>query len=167
MNAIIQSEGGDNPMALHVDGLAGSQPLASTAEEAAALARRYIAAGLSVDLGPAQVNSRNLAAFGLTIEQALDPCTNVRTGGAILTAFYAAAVARVGEGQAALLQAISAYNTGSPYRGFSNGYVARVTHIPNLPMPAMIAHLVQRRRPDPYSADTAAFDRVRLHVDID
>ena len=72
-----------------------------------------------------QVNSRNLAALGVTIEQVLDPCTNIRIGATILTAEYAEAVHSRGEGQPALKAALSAYNTGDFYRGFANGYVAR------------------------------------------
>lgn len=94
--------------------------------EAIALARRLIGAGHAVDLGLMQVNSRNLPVLGLTVGEAFDPCTNIRAGGAILTADYIAAARTRGEGQAALRAALSAYNTGSAVRGFRNGYVARV-----------------------------------------
>jgi type IV secretion system protein VirB1 len=94
--------------------------------EAIALARHLIGAGHAVDLGLMQVNSRNLPVLGLTVGEALDPCTNIRAGGAILTADYIAAARTRGEGQAALRAALSAYNTGSAVRGFRNGYVARV-----------------------------------------
>ena len=119
---IIAAESHGDPLALNVNHLIGPQPHASSVSDAAALARRFIAAGYSVDIGIMQINSRNLAALGYTIEDALDPCTNVRGGGAILTADYVKAVSRYGEGQQALLAAISAYNTGDWQRGFANGY---------------------------------------------
>jgi type IV secretion system protein VirB1 len=94
--------------------------------EAAQLARDLIADGHTVSLGLAQVNDRNLDRYGLTIEQALDPCTNLATGAKILSSFYRKASKQYGEGQQALQAAISAYNSGSFERGVSNGYVGQV-----------------------------------------
>jgi type IV secretion system protein VirB1 len=161
---ITQAESGGNPLALYVNHLVGPQPHATSRSEAAAIARRYTAAGYTVDIGVMQINSRNLAGLGFTIEDALDPCTNVRGGGAILTANYERAVAHFGEGQQALL-AISAYNTGDWQRGFQNGYVARVTGIPaiaNLSIPTKAPP-----PPNPYSATTVAYSREDLHVRIE
>lgn len=95
-------------------------------DQAAQLARNLIADGHTVSLGLAQVNDRNLARYGLTIEQVLDPCTNLATGAKILTSFYKKASKQFGEGQHALNAAISAYNSGSFERGVSNGYVGQV-----------------------------------------
>src|SRR5579883_930276 len=81
------------------------------------------ARGYSVDLGLMQVNSRHLAAFGLTVQQALDPCTNIRAGDAVLTADYLAAARAVGPGQRALRLALAMYNAGSFRGGVANGYV--------------------------------------------
>jgi type IV secretion system protein VirB1 len=162
---IIRAESGGNPLALNVNHLAGPQPHATSVSEAAALARRYIAAGYSVDIGAMQISSRNLVGLGYSIEDALDPCTNVRGGGAILTADYGRAVVRFGEGQQALLAAISAYNTGDWQHGFQNGYVARVTGIPaiaNLAIPAKAS-----LPPGPYTATTVVFSREEIHVRID
>lgn len=98
----------------------------STLPEAAQLARDLIANGHTVSLGLAQVNDRNLDRYGLTIEQVLDPCTNLATGAKILTAFYNKAAEQFGEGARALQAAISAYNSGSFERGVTNGYVRQV-----------------------------------------
>jgi type IV secretion system protein VirB1 len=164
---ILAESGADaNPLALNVNHLAGPQPHATSVSEAAALARRYIAAGYSVDIGVMQINNRNLAGLGYTIEDALEPCANVRGGGAILTADYARASAQLGEGQPALLAAISAYNTGDFARGFRNGYVARVTGIPaiaDLSIPAK----APPPPPDPYTATTLAYSHEDLHVRIE
>jgi type IV secretion system protein VirB1 len=157
LDAIVRVESGGNPIALNVNHLTGRQPHAASVQEAASIARRYIAEGYSVDLGVMQINSKNLGALGYTIEQALDPCSNVRGGAAILTADYAQAVQQYGEGQRALLAAISAYNTGNFRAGFRNGYVGRVTGIPSIPLPprAVAGLAVQRvTPPDPYTAAT-------------
>ncbi len=97
-----------------------------------------IAKGYNVDIGYMQVNSRNLPKLGLTVEQALDPCTNIRAGATILTGNYRGAVRIYGEGQAALQAALSAYNTGNFRSGFRNGYVSRYfAHGPSFtPSPA-------------------------------
>ena len=122
--AIIQTESSGEPFALNVNG--GRQPASqSSAADAAAIARRYVAAGYSVDLGLAQINSRNMRWLGLTWETVFDPCTNVAALGRVLTSNYnAVSVGR--HPQTALRVALSMYNTGSKTRGFRNGYVAKV-----------------------------------------
>jgi type IV secretion system protein VirB1 len=72
-----------------------------------AAARSLIAAGHSVDLGPWQINNRNLGLLGISLQDAFDPCQSVA-------------------GAARLLQLLSAYNTGSPSRGIVNGYAGGV-----------------------------------------
>ena len=122
--AIIQTESGGEPFALNVNG--GRQPARQrSAADAAATARRYVAAGYSVDLGLGQINSRNMRWLGLTWESVFDPCTNVAALGRVLTTNYN--VAKSGrDPQTALRVALSMYNTGSQTRGFRNGYVAKV-----------------------------------------
>ena len=122
--AIVQTESAGNPLALNVNG--ARQPARQlNATSAAATARRYIAAGYSVDLGLGQINSRNMRWLGLTWETVFDPCTNVAALGRVLSANYQA-VADGRHPQTALRLALSMYNTGSTSRGFRNGYVAKV-----------------------------------------
>ena len=122
--AIVQTESHGRPLALNVNG--GSQPPApSDAASAAETAKRYIAAGYSVDLGLGQINSRNMRWLGLTWETVFDPCTNIAALGRVLTQNYSAAIAGR-DPQTALRVALSLYNTGSSSRGFRNGYVAKV-----------------------------------------
>jgi type IV secretion system protein VirB1 len=122
--AIIQTESSGDPFALNVNG--GRQPARqSNAADAAATARRFVAAGYSVDLGLGQINSRNMRWLGLTWETVFDPCTNVAALGRVLTTNYNAAKAGR-DPQTALRVALSMYNTGSQTRGFRNGYVAKV-----------------------------------------
>lgn len=125
--AIIHVESAGNPLALYVNGIERQPAAIRNRDEAVAKARYYITRGYSVDLGLMQVNSRNLATFGVTITQMLDPyaCTNVRIGATILVADYTRASIVYGPGQAALRAALSAYNTGSFYHGAR--YLARYT----------------------------------------
>jgi type IV secretion system protein VirB1 len=122
--AIVQTESSGELFALNVNGARQPAPQRSAAE-AAAMARRYISAGYSVDLGLGQINSRNMRWLGLTWESVFDPCTNVAALGRVLTANYNSAIAGR-DPQAALRVALSMYNTGSQTRGFRNGYVAKV-----------------------------------------
>lgn len=122
--AIVKTESRGNPFALNVNG-ARQPPPQSNAGDAATTARRYVAAGYSVDLGLGQINSRNMRKLGLTWETVFDPCTNIAALGQILSQNYQA-VAGGRHPQTALRLAISLYNTGSTSRGFRNGYVARV-----------------------------------------
>lgn len=168
LQAIARVESRDNPLALNVNGMRMQPPAARGAREAARIAARYIAHGYSVDLGLMQVNSLNLAALGITVAQALDPCTNIRAGAAVLTADYVAAVRTLGSGQPALRAALSAYNTGDFYRGFANGYVARYYRPGGVPAltsggPATPA---PSPPPNPYTASTTVFVREATHVRI-
>jgi type IV secretion system protein VirB1 len=122
--AIIQTESSGKPFALNVNG--GRQPARqNSAADAAATARRYVAAGYSVDLGLGQINSRNMRWLGLTWDTVFDPCTNVAALARVLTTNYNA-VSAGRDPQTALRVALSMYNTGSQTRGFRNGYVAKV-----------------------------------------
>src|SRR5687767_2719140 len=92
MEAIIKVESGSDPLAMNVNRVKVQPVVPKTAPEVAALAKEWIAKGFTVDLGLAQINSANLPALGLTVEQVLDPCTNLRAGAAILSEGYARAV---------------------------------------------------------------------------
>jgi type IV secretion system protein VirB1 len=134
MDAIVRIESGGNPLAVHVNKLAGPQPRAETVQDAVAVTQRYIALGYSVDMGWAQLNSRNLDMLGYSVADAFDGCKNLAAGAHVLSGFYAQAVSQFGEGQRALMAALSGYNTGSLVRGFENGYVARYTINAALPV---------------------------------
>jgi type IV secretion system protein VirB1 len=174
LQAIVQVESGGNPLALNVNGVRVQPPTATDAKGAAEVAERYVALGYSVDLGLMQVNSRNLAALGTTVERVLDPCTNIHAAATILTADYVHAAQTRGDGQPALQAALSAYNTGDFYRGFANGYVARY-YAPG-GVPALTGGVrdaaAAKRTPvppsaNPYTADTTVFARETTHVRIE
>jgi type IV secretion system protein VirB1 len=118
MRAIITVESSGNALALH-DNDSGASYAPRDRSEATRLAEALIARGHSVDVGLAQVNSRNLAAYNVTAGQVLEPCENLRVGSAILAADYRAAAARFPDAREALTGAIGAYNTGSLFAGAS------------------------------------------------
>lgn len=179
LEAIIQVESGGNSLALNVNGLRVQPAPPRNAREAVEIASHYIAAGYSVDLGLMQVNSRNLPALGYSIEQVFDSCTNIRGGAVILTADYAEAARTQGEGQPALQATLSAYNTGSFFRGFANGYVARYYGPGGVPALAgglrkaaalqvpTLAREPPRPQENPYTADTTVYAREAISVRIE
>lgn len=128
MAAIVRTESGFRPLAIGVNGGARLARQPETVGEAVATAKWLIKNGYSIDLGLGQINSKNLARTGLTVEDAFDPCKNLAAGAMILQENYKDASRKYGGGQAALNAAFSAYNTGSFTAGFSNGYVQRVVN---------------------------------------
>ena len=82
--AIIQAESKGNPLAI---GLNGDNRLARQPRdlaEAVRWARWFVARGYSVDIGLMQVNAKNMARLGVSIERAFDPCVNIRAGSLVL-----------------------------------------------------------------------------------
>jgi type IV secretion system protein VirB1 len=98
-------------------------------EEAIAWTKWLLAQGITVSIGLLQVNSKHAALLHLTADQLFEPCTNLRSGAALLSTTYAETARIHGEGFAALDFALSYYNTGSSTAGLTNGYVQKVkTH---------------------------------------
>lgn len=129
IQAIMKVESGGNPLAVNVnkkDGVGYPLPRKfKSPDEAVRAAKKAIAAGHTVDLGVMQINSANLARLGYSVEDMFDPCKNLAAGSRILSESYALAWSKHGSEQVALRAALSAYNTGSFSRGFSNGYVQK------------------------------------------
>lgn len=124
--AIVRTESGFKPLAIGINGGARLERQPANVSEAVATANWLIANGYNIDMGLGQVNSSNLAKTGLTVEHAFDPCKNLAAAATILTWNYQSASRKTSNQQAALHAALSAYNTGSFTRGFSNGYVGKV-----------------------------------------
>lgn len=122
--AVIRVESAGNYLAIGVNGSLKLRK-AQNPKDAAQLAQYAISKGYSVDVGLMQINSNNIRRFGLGLEEAFNPCTNIRLGTKILSSNYSNAVDYHGEGQGALKAALSAYNTGSMTKGFRNGYVGK------------------------------------------
>ena len=125
--AIGKVESGFDPLAIGVNGPTPRRLSFATPAAAATAARRLIGDGANIDLGLGQINSRNLAPLGLSVEDAFDPCRNLAASSQVLAAGYRRAAPAPGHEQDGVRTALSFYNTGSPDRGFANGYVAKVT----------------------------------------
>lgn len=126
VNAIVKTESNYNPFAIGVNRGAGrlaKQP--TNLGEAIDTAKRLLASGANIDLGLGQINSANLKWLGLTVEQVLQPCANLKA----LQTVYLHCYDRAGNtGKGTRMQrAFSCYNTGNMTGGFSNGYVAKTT----------------------------------------
>ncbi len=120
---LVVTESGGDDLAININ--KGPRVRAASIADGAALVRRYMAAGYTVDVGLAQVNSVNLARLGVSIEQAFDPCTNLRLASSMLRAGYDLAIQHY-TGLDAISATYSLYNTGTLTRGFRNGYVGRI-----------------------------------------
>ena len=94
--------------------------------EARAWTHWLLQRGRSVSIGLMQISTQHAAELGLTADQLFDPCTNIRAGAQILQTKYQHSAALHGEGQEALQEALSLYNSGSSAVGFENGYVSNV-----------------------------------------
>ncbi|MFA7351247.1 MAG: lytic transglycosylase domain-containing protein [Methylotenera sp.] len=126
MAAIVKTESQFKPFAININGGAKLERQPATKEEAVVTAKWLINNNYNIDLGLGQVNSVNLTKTNLSVDDAFDPCKNLAAAATILQWNYASASKRIPGEQAALHAAISAYNTGSFTKGFSNGYVQKV-----------------------------------------
>lgn len=127
--AIVRVESAGDPLAIYNNTLKRRLP-AQTAAQARRIARQYLDQGHSLDLGLMQINSHWLPYYRLSLEQIFEPCVNVAVGGRILTDNYVRYVPKSKSKFEALLKALSAYNTGSPYKG--KAYVAKVRFGPQV-----------------------------------
>jgi type IV secretion system protein VirB1 len=164
MTAIVRVESGGNPLAIG-DNTTRRSYYPHDPASAESLARRLLDAGDLLDVGIAQIDSMNLAGFGVTVHTIFDPCINLSVGARILSDDYTFAAQRYGDGQVALRHAIGMYNTGRLNGGAR--YIARVLAAAgiqeeNIRSPKVIAKhdamrspilvrvaIAQRRRPTP------------------
>jgi type IV secretion system protein VirB1 len=139
LSAIVSAESSGNPNALQIDfprsllrrwRLAPGTLRLIRQPNSAAEALEWIdylnARRVSVDVGLMQVSTDEATRRHISPVALLDPCTNVRTGWAILSDDYRIEVRTYGPGQAALQHALSRYNTGDANRGIENGYLDHV-----------------------------------------
>jgi type IV secretion system protein VirB1 len=89
------------------------------------LARERLKKGHSLDVGLMQINSRNFSLLHLDLTDAFDACRSLNAARQVLLSAYAAGGSET-DRQAAILIALSRYNTGRPLAGIANGYAAQV-----------------------------------------
>lgn len=118
-------------------------------QRATAIADGAIAHGHSVDVGIAQVNSGNFQSYHVLAARMLEPCLNLRIGGAILTSAYRSSIVRFANQREALWHAIMAYNSGSLYIGenYVRSVIDAATTRREVPTVPSVAFLQNQRAP--------------------
>lgn len=110
---VIAVESAGHPYTIH-DNTNGKTYEAGTSHGAATVAGILIRAGHRIDVGLMQINYEVwLRPTGFSIENAFNPCTNIRLGSTILSANYARALGRSATSNDALVRALSEYNSGN------------------------------------------------------
>lgn len=131
--SVMATESGFNALAIG-DNTDGRRHAPADLADAVAITTRLVAAGHSLDLGIAQINTvaGHMQARNLPLSAAFDPCTGLRVGGEVLASCYGRTA---GAEQARLRQALSCYNTGTLDRGAA--YAARVWQVAVHVVPAI------------------------------
>jgi type IV secretion system protein VirB1 len=83
-----------------------------------------------------QINSENLAHFGVALDAAFEACQSIAVASQILVADYSGGQTHAAQ-QASLRETLSRYNTGNRQHGISNGYVRKVELAANEIVPAI------------------------------
>lgn len=81
--------------------------------------------GYNFDFGFAQTNNREIKRRGYTVDQYVDPCSNLQFMQSVLVDCFNG-TSPSANSQSRIAYALSCYNTGRYGPGFTNGYVARV-----------------------------------------
>ena len=129
MSAIIKQESGGNPLALH-DNTTGKSYQPASLAAAAKLASDLIRHGHSVDIGLAQINSKNLPGLHIAAKQVLAPCANIHAAQTILLRGWK-------QSGGDLRGALAAYNTGNSGSSVGQKYAARVFGQAGVVVPAI------------------------------
>jgi type IV secretion system protein VirB1 len=124
--SIVHVESGFLPLTIRVNGAHSRVLHPDSGAVAVEQAKTLIQAGRNIDLGLAQINSRNLSSAGLSVAEAFEPCRNLSAAAEILNRGYARALTTDRSNRPILQMAYSIYNTGNADSGLTNGYVAKV-----------------------------------------
>lgn len=112
MSAIVRVESSGRSLVI-LDNATGRDYYPASVDQGVAIINRLLAMGhRQLDVGIAQVDTENFAAYHLTPATALNACTNLRVGARILQAAYEQSMRVYGPGQVALYHAFEAYNSG-------------------------------------------------------
>jgi type IV secretion system protein VirB1 len=159
MAAVVKQESGGQPWVVNNNTTKKSTAFASK-PAAVAAAMAAIGRGENIDMGLAQINSKNLSALGLSVEQVFDPCTNITAGASILAAGYG----RTGS----LGSALSMYNTGRSDSKIGAAYAQNVFGQAGVQVPAIpggqLAKLPKLPEASSFAANPATPAAVRLTV---
>lgn len=156
MSAIVRQESGGHPWSINDNNGKRSYRL-KTKEEAVLKATELISAGHSIDMGLAQINSKNLRWLGLSIAQAFDPCTNISAGAQVLTRGY--------QQTGSLPAALSMYNTGKANSPRGQEYARQVLRHAGVVVPAPAGgRMASLPAPKARPAPTASIEPISVAV---
>ena len=151
--AIIAVESGGNPFAIG-DNTARESYFPASKTEAVQLAEYLLSKGHSIDMGLMQINSCHLGKKGLSLDVLFDPCGNVNFGTRLLSENF-----RIHSGDSdkrqVLFKALSAYNTGSAWRG--PGYINRILKAVKAPYRVAVVNPPKERSSRRSKASTAGY----------
>ena len=156
MAAVVKQESGGQPWVLNNN---TTRKSATFASKAAAVAAAVVAVGRgeSVDMGLVQINSKNLPALGLSVDQAFDPCTNLAAGASVLATGY--------QKTGSLSAALSTYNTGRPNSKVGAAYAQKVFQQAGVKVPGIPGGQLAKLPVGPsFATKPAALPPVRLAV---
>lgn len=136
--ALVNVESSLNPWAIGVvGGVLEHQPRSRA--EAISTAKALKASGWSFSVGLGQINVRNLARLGLTLDSAFEPCKNLAAMQAVLLDCFGRAqdpLAPAQTDQLVLRRALSCYFSGDFTTGYRQGYVRRIVAASIISSPA-------------------------------
>lgn len=126
MHALVRTESSWNPLAIGPD--VGQPAIAQpgTLDEAVRTVKQLQASGAKFSLGLAQIHVSNVTRRGLTLEQAFDPCRNLRMGQTILFENYNQAIKEGYTGVDAVWAALRGYNSGGVNKPVSDKYANKI-----------------------------------------
>ena len=133
LQALARTESGFNPYAIGVVDGSVAQP--KTLEDAIATVKRLHQAGKNFSMGLAQINKKNLPAFGLTYETVFEPCQNLQTGAQILEDCFNRAGST--DSQVALQKALSCYYSGNFRTGFRQDFKGQPPYVKRIQLAAV------------------------------
>ena len=137
--SLVRQESNFNPYAIGLDGKAVLKTQPKSYEEAVKTAVNLAREGKGFSVGLAQVHISNVVRYGMTWEQAFDPCMNLRVGSAIYRNFYAQAIKAGYRADGATFAALRGFNSGSVHNPVSNGYARDILGRVGIPSAAFSA----------------------------
>jgi type IV secretion system protein VirB1 len=151
--AIIEVESGGNPFAIG-DNTDRRSYFPGSRSEAVQLAGHLLSKGHNIDMGLMQINSCHLGGKGPSLEVLFDPCGNVNFGTILLAENFRNYSGNPDKRQV-LFKALSAYNTGSAWRGPS--YINRILKAVKAPYRVAVVNPPKERSSRRSKASTAGY----------
>ncbi|ACD21629.1 transglycosylase SLT domain-containing protein [Paraburkholderia phytofirmans] len=133
--SLVRQESNFNPYAIGLDGKEVLYLQPRSYQEAVQTAVNLMREGKGFSVGLSQIHISNVRRYGMTWQQAFDPCSNLMAGGSILKGFYSQAVNKGYRGQDAVFAALRGFNSGDVGNSISNGYASSILRrVSNMPV---------------------------------